>query len=362
MPKTWRLPTAGRNVTAMHFIVTLLGLAMLMVVHETGHLLAARRFGMRVVKFSIGFGPVLFRQQPKGSSTVYQIAIIPFLAYVQIAGMNPYEDVDPADPGSYTNASLWGRICTIAAGPGANYLFASILMFGGFYLGGHKVTEEKTMRVSIAVDGPAKAADMREGDKVLSVDGVPISDWEGLKAAVGSHPGEQITVSVERDGKPLDLKVTPLPKTEGKLAGKILIAPYSHVLKVSVLEAARLSVTEPPKVVVDLVKGLARGLSQKLSGQEDDLEFLGPVGIFKLTSEVVQTGAGPTMQFLGALSAYLGGFNLLPIPALDGGRLLFLGFEAASRRRADAKIEARVHAIGLVMMLGFIAFLTYSGK
>jgi regulator of sigma E protease len=342
-------------------IVTLLGLALLMVVHETGHLLAARKFGMRVVKFSIGFGPVLFRQRPAGSSTVYQVAIIPFLAYVQIAGMNPYEDVDPNDAGSYANAGLWARICTIAAGPGANYLFASILMFGGFYLAGHKVTEESSMRISIATEGPARAADMRDGDKVLAVDGAPIADWDSLKKAVGAHPGEPITVTVERDNAPIDLKVTPLPKGD-KLAGKILIGPYATIVKVSVLEAARLSVTEPPKVVVDLVKGLARGLSQRLSGKEDDLEFLGPVGIFKLTSEVVQTGAGNTLQFLGALSAYLGGFNLLPIPALDGGRLLFLGFEAASRKRADAKIEARVHAIGLVMMLGFIAFLTYSGK
>lgn len=345
----------------MRSIVTLLGLALLMVVHEMGHLLAARKFGMRVVKFSIGFGPVLYRQQPAGSATVYQVAIIPFLAYVQIAGMNPYEDVDPKDPGSYANASLWARICTIAAGPGANYFFASVLMFGGFYLAGHKVTEDTSMRISIATEGPARTADMRDGDRVVSVEGAPIADWEALKKAVGSHPGEAITVKVERDDKTLELQVTPLPKGD-KYAGKILIGPYSRIVKVSVLEAARLSVTEPPKVVVDLVKGLVKGLSQKLSGKEDDLEFLGPVGIFKLTSEVVQTGAGNTMQFLGALSAYLGGFNLLPIPALDGGRLLFLGFEAASRRRADAKIEARVHAIGLVMMLGFIAFLTYSGK
>jgi regulator of sigma E protease len=350
------------------YAVSALGLALLMVVHETGHLLAARKFGMRVVKFSIGFGPVLYRQQPVGSSTVYQIAIIPFLAYVQIAGMNPYEEIDPKDPGSYANASLWGRVCTIAAGPLANYFFASILMFGGFYLGGHKVIEETSLRVSVAQDGPAHAAKIEEGDRITKVNGAPVADWEQLKKAVGSHPGEEIVVTVERQGKQagdheqvLDLPVTPLPNGN-KYAGKILIGPYARIVKVSVAEAGFLSLTEPPKVVYDLVHGLARGISQRLSGKEDDLEFLGPVGIFKLTSEVVESGAANTMQFLGVLSAYLGGFNLLPIPALDGGRLLFLGFEAASRRRADAKIEARVHAVGLVMMLGFIAFLTYSGR
>jgi len=347
------------------YAVSALGLALLMVVHETGHLLAARKFGMRVIKFSIGFGPVLYRQKPVGSSTVYQIAIIPFLAYVQIAGMNPYEDIDPKDPGSYANAGLWARICTIAAGPVANYLFASILMFGGFYLGGHKVVDETGMRVSVAQDGPARAADLREGDRIVKVNGDPIADWEQLKKVVGAHAGDPIVVTVERDAEhgeqTLDLPMTPLPKGN-RYAGKILIGPYARIVKVSFVEAVGLSLSEPPKVVYDLVHGLFHGLSQRLSGKEDDLEFLGPVGIFKLTSEVVESGAANTMQFLGVLSAYLGGFNLLPIPALDGGRLLFLGFEAASRKRADAKVEARVHAVGLVMMLGFIAFLTYSGK
>src|ERR1044071_5260200 len=110
----------------MSYVVAgILGLALLMVVHEAGHLFAARAFGMRVLRFSIGFGPPLFRYQAKGSETVYQVAVIPFLAYVQIAGMNPFEDVDPDDKGSYANGSLIGRISAIVAGPLANYVFAS---------------------------------------------------------------------------------------------------------------------------------------------------------------------------------------------------------------------------------------------
>ncbi len=340
------------------YIVAALGLALLMVVHEAGHLIAARRFGMRVVKFSIGFGPVLYRRQPAGSATVYQIAIIPFLAYVQIAGMNPYEDIDPKDPESYANATLWARVATITAGPVFNYVFASILMFGGFFLGGHKVVDETGMRVSIAMEGPARAADMRDGDRIVKVGPLPVADWEQLKKAVGAHPGEPITITVERGDQTLDLKVTPLPKGD-KYAGKILIGPYVTVEKVTVLQAVGLSLTEPPKVVYDLVHGLVRGISLRLAGKDDGLEFVALPGIFKLTSEAVQSGAAITMQFLGVLSAYLGGFNLLPIPALDGGRLLFLVFEATSRRRADAKIEARVHAVGMIMMLSFVAFLTY---
>jgi regulator of sigma E protease len=336
------------------YFVAALGLAVLMVVHEGGHYLAARRFGMRVQKFSIGFGPTLYRHRPIGSPTTYQIAIIPFIAYVQIAGMNPYEEVDPNDTGSYANASLWARVVTIAAGPLANYFFASVLMFFGFLRGGNLIVDEVSMKVDVSLEGPAHAADMRDGDRVLAVNEESIKNWEQLKHAIGAHPGEPIAITVERDGTPVVLHVTPLPKGD-KFEGKILIGPDAKVVAVTAGEALVLSVTEPPKVVYDLVRGLARTIAGK-----EKPELSGPVGIVKQTSAAVRSGAANTLKFLGMLSAYLGGFNLLPFPALDGGRLLFLGFEAASRRRPDAKVEARVHAVGLLMMLTLIAFVTYT--
>ncbi|MBV9947536.1 MAG: site-2 protease family protein, partial [Myxococcales bacterium] len=126
-------------MTVALYLVAILGIAVLMIVHEAGHCIAARRFGMTVIRFSIGFGPTIWRHRPKGSPTVYQIALIPFLAYVQIAGMNPYEEVDPNDKGSYANAKLWPRIVTIAAGPLTNYFFASVLVFFGLLIGGKEV-------------------------------------------------------------------------------------------------------------------------------------------------------------------------------------------------------------------------------
>src|SRR5262245_54674508 len=117
-------------------VLAILGLALLMVIHESGHHFVARAFGMRVLRFSIGFGPVLWRHQPRGSETVYQVALIPFLAYVQVAGMNPFEEVDADDKSSYANASLTARIATIVAGPLANYFFASVLFFAAFMVGG----------------------------------------------------------------------------------------------------------------------------------------------------------------------------------------------------------------------------------
>src|SRR5579862_9778676 len=170
-------------MTVALYLVAILGLAVLMVVHETGHYLAARRFGMRVVRFSIGFGPTIWRHQPKDSPTVYQVALIPFLAYVQIAGMNPYEENEPDDAGSYANASLWGRIVTIAAGPLTNYFFASVLIFFGLLIGGKEVPDETSMKVLVE-PGPAQVAGVESGDRILEVNGAAVHDWDGLKKAV----------------------------------------------------------------------------------------------------------------------------------------------------------------------------------
>lgn len=335
-----------------YYIIAALGLALLMVVHEGGHYLAARRFGMRVVKFSIGFGPTLWKHKPKDSPTTYQVAIIPFLAYVQIAGMNPYEELDPKDPGSYANASLWGRTVTIAAGPLTNYLFASVLIFAGLLVGGERVVDEASMRVQVDPDGAAAIAEIKDGDKIVSVGGEPVKNWDELKKAISSHPGETIDVVVERDGVELHKAVTPAAKGT-KNEGKILIGQHYKIAPISVAKAAKLAVIEPPLVVYNTVVGISRWISGK-----EKAEVSGPVGIVKETARIAKLGPGELLIFLGRLSAYLGAFNLLPIPALDGGRLMFLGVEAISRRKPNAKLETHVHAIGLLMLLGLIAIVS----
>ena len=338
-------------MTIALYLVAILGLAVLMIVHEGGHFLAARKYGMRVVRFSIGFGPTIWKHRPKDSPTVYQIALIPFLAYVQIAGMNPYEESDPKDPGSYANASLWGRVVTIAAGPLTNYLFASILIFFGLLIGGKEVPDEGSMRVQVE-PGPAQIAGVETGDRILQVNGGAVHNWDELKAAVRSHTGEEIDLTIERSDAVVHRLVT--PKGE-KNAGLIHVRPQTHVEPVGVVEAAKISVKAPPLFVYENVREIGKVLAGK-----EKLQVSGPVGIVKETAKQARTGPGVLLQFLGMLSAYLGAFNLLPFPALDGGRLLFLGAEAVSRRRPDAKLEARVHAIGLLMLLTLIAFVTYA--
>ncbi len=334
-----------------YYVVGILGLALLMIVHEGGHYLAARRYGMRVVKFSIGFGPRIWHKQPKDSPTTFQVALIPFLAYVQIAGMNPYEEQDPKDKGSYANASLWARVVTITAGPLANYLFASVLFFFALVVG-VTTADEGSMKIVPSPDGPAARAGLVENDKVVAINGSAVHDWSELQKAVSAHPGDPIDIEIDRAGQAKHVPVTPNAKG-AKDEGRILIRPIKKIERLGVREAAVQSVTRPPQVVVGLVVGLTRMILRK-----DKVEASGPVGITKDMAAAAKDGPGDYLFILAVLSAYLGGFNLLPVPALDGGRLIFLGAEAASRRKPDRKMEARVHAIGLLMMLALIAIVT----
>ncbi len=331
-------------LVSMGYVVAgILGLALLMVVHEAGHLIAARAFGMRVQRFSIGFGPPLWRYQAKGSETIYQVALIPFLAYVQIAGMNPFEEVDPDDKTSYANASLVARISAIVAGPLANYLFASVFFFAALMIGGRGVP---TTSVQV-LDGPAKAAHLKDGDKVVTIDGKKVEDWEDLRQKVMASPNHPLEIGVVREGRKLVFQVTPAMKEGRAMIG---VQTQEKRVPVSFREATIESLVWPARVVEQLVVSLSRIVTGK-----DKPQLAGPVGIVKETSRAAEKSWTDYLAWLGVLSAYLGGFNLLPFPALDGGRLAFLSYEAITRRRPNARVEARVHFFGLVMLLALIA-------
>jgi len=355
------------------YAIGILGLALLMVVHEGGHFLAARAYGMRVTRFSIGFGPTFFKVQPrdgyywfttagdrirlrlwkhipeKHGPTIYQVAMIPFLAYVQIAGMNPLDEVEPTDKGSYANASLIGRVVTIFGGPFSNYLFASVLFFVSFFFGGRAYLSTD---VNVIEGRAAAAANVKNGDKILEIGGIPVQEWDQMAQVISSHPGQALPLVVDRGGERVTLTVTPANEN-GK--GKIGVAARGPMLRVAVspAEAAKLAVLKPPTVVRDLVIGIGQYLTGKAEG-----ELAGPAGIVKETARAAKSGWTDLLYFLAALSAYLGAFNLIPFPALDGGRLMFLGYEAATRRRPNARIEATIHALGLVMMIGLMFYVT----
>jgi regulator of sigma E protease len=324
------------------YIVGILGLALLMVVHESGHLLAARAFGMRVIRFSIGFGPPLWRYQAKGSDTVYQVAPIPFVAYVQIAGMNPFEEADPEDKGSYANASLVARIVTIFAGPLANYLFASVLFFVALFVGGEPVP---TTSVEL-LDGPAKAAQMQNGDTIVAIDGKRITNWEQMRGIILASGGKALSVDIERGQERKTISLTPVVRDGRSIIG---VLPVYKPQPIGFKDALVRSIEGPAVVVSSLVVGIGRMVTGKEKPQ-----LTGPVGIVKEAKRAAERSFTEYFRLLAILSAYLGGFNLLPFPALDGARMAFLGYEAVTRRKPNAKVEAQVHFVGLLMLLALI--------
>lgn len=327
------------------YIAIILGLALLMVVHEGGHLLVARAFKMRVIRFSIGFGPPLWRYQPKGADTVYQVALIPFLAYVQIAGMNPFEEQDPNDRGSYANASLTARVATVFAGPLANYLFASVLFFAALLIGGEPVA---TTKVSVTDDSRAAAGGMESGDKVVRIGKTRVESFEQMRQIVLENPNRPLEFVVLRGSEERPLTVT--PKDEPGVGGLIGVRTIETNVPVSFRDAAVSAAVLPAQVLRVLVVGLVRIVTGK-----EKADLTGPIGIVKHGARSVHAGGmAGLLQFLGMLSAYLGGFNLLPVPALDGGRLVFLSYEAVARRKPNQTIEAHIHAVGLLMFLALM--------
>ena len=232
------------------------------------------------------------------------------------------------------------------AGPLGNYLFASVLFFVAFWIGGDAVS---TTRVKVMKDGAAQAAQMKNGDQIVRIGKTKIDKWEQIPKLIRDNSGKALEIGVLRDKQPVTLKVTPRPKQDGK-GGIIGVQSMITFAPVSVQAAAVRSVVLPARVVRDLVVGLVRIVTGKEKPQ-----LTGPVGIVKVTSRAAAESWTTYLYFLGVLSAYLGGFNLVPFPALDGGRLMFLSYEAVTRRRPNARIEAQIHAVGVLILLALIA-------
>ena len=335
-------------------LIAIFGISLLMIVHEAGHYLMARVFGMRVTVFSIGLGPALLKVQPKGSPTVFQLCAIPFLAYVRVAGMNPMEDADPNDPGLYSNKSAFARTLTVAGGPLANYVAATVMIFVLALTGWREVTPTTPMLVeSVEAGAPADAAGVRPGDAILEVDGRPIADVRDLAAATGPRAGQPTTYRLERAGVALE-PITIVPREAGG-RGVIGVVPKieTYTRRLPIDEAAWMAVSLPWTMTVQNVEGMA-----DLARRHSTDGLTGPVGMVKQVAFQAGQGLYAFVAILIALSVAVGFFNLLPLPFLDGGRLVFLGYEMIVGRKANQTLEVVVHAIGLLLLLGVTALVT----
>ena len=355
----------------VEIIFAILGISILVIVHESGHYFAARAFGMRVIRYSIGFGPTLFKYQPKGSPTIFQVAAIPFLAYVQIAGMNPHEDVDPDDPELFTNKSAFARIVTIAAGPVANYLTASLLVFfislAGWpafpWLSNVFMPEDERSQTAphtpmtvedVVEDSAAEEAGIQAGDVFLEANGVAVSNVRDLAEQTKDRGGEETEYLIERGGEPMTIALTPRESDDGTalIGVQAVRAPPKYVV-FDAKEAAWAALVFPWKLTEMQLTAIGGMIKER---HADNIG--GPVAMTRMVGTAVQNGPTHFFIVLVLLSVALGMFNLLPLPALDGGRLTFLAYEVITRRKPNEKVEAMVHFIGILFLLGVLILVT----
>lgn len=334
----------------LSIVVAIVGLGLLIVLHEGGHFLVARLCGMRVERFSIGFGPTLlgFRR----GETTFQIAPIPLGGFVQITGMNPHEDFDKSDPRVYPNRPRWMRIATIVAGPLANFLTASVVMLFVFTMLGVPLPA-KTERVVDVMGGSAAAeAGLLPGDVIVAANGHAVSADYTIRDEIKKTKGSPITLDVKREGKVTQLKVVPRQQPSGDFLIGVEIDHF-EMTALSFFPAAKEALIYPyAKSKIILV-----GLYNMVTGKEK-AELSGPIEITRVIARAAKRSVWDYFGIIAMLSVYLGLFNLLPLPALDGGRALFLLIESVTRRRINPRVEAAVHTVGLVFLLGVLVIVS----
>jgi regulator of sigma E protease len=336
------------------YLLGIIALGFLIVVHEGGHYFVARWCKMRIEKFSIGFGPGILKRVSKKTGTTFQFAPIPFGGFVEIRGMNIAEEVDPDDVHAYPNRPAWQRFITIFAGPATNYLSAIVLALALFTC--HGVSGYAVFETMAGYDAHGK---LQKGDAIREINHEPLYAITGreLIERVNAANGSTITMTVVRDGKTIDIPLTPrLDKDGGKATWRIGVKPelQGEPVSMGIVDATGHALRYP----VDKTREIGAMLYGIVFGSEK----ADPGGPIRMVEEFHRAFSASTVhgiELLMALSVYLGLFNLLPIPALDGGRLVFLGYELITRRRANPRIETMVHmagimALGVVMILVFI--------
>lgn len=330
----------------MYVVLALVLLGVLIIAHEFGHFLAARLCGIEVVEFSMGMGPLLLKKRSR-RGTQFSVRLLPIGGFCQFYG----EDEERDDPRAFNRQKLWKRALTVASGPLMNFLIAIVVIVLFMSLLG---VQGVVPRVA-GVEAPAMDAGLEVGDEIISVNGQQVSDTGMIAQAISQSAGETVELVVLRGGEFVELSIEPFWDEElGRYRVGMTFAMErvrAPLLK-SVPFACAYGV-ESVRAILDALVGILS------SGQGADL-VTGPVGTVAGISDMTQEGGIDVyLQLLAMVSVNLGVMNLLPIPGLDGSRLLFLLAEAIRRKPVRRELEGAIHAAGLILLMGLMAVLTY---
>ena len=335
----------------MSLVIAIFGIGVLIALHELGHFWVARAMGMKVLRYSVGFFHPILKWTSKRSGITYQLGAVPLGGFVQIKGMNPYEEGAFEDDDSYQKKAVWRRALVILAGPATNFLVAYLLFFALFLVGSPEVVDVAAVG-HVLPDRPAAAAGLEEGDRVLELDGEALATWNDLAGRLHAHPNEEVTLLVERGEERFEVRVT--PELRGDI-GLIGIEPPTEVRRVGAGTAAKVALVKCGVIVY----GSLAALGSLVTGSAGDVQAVGPVGIVKMARDKVKAGATKFLDLMGFLSLMLFLFNMLPLPALDGGRGALLLFEGISRRRVPPKVDAAISTVGFFALIGLLLVMSF---
>lgn len=346
------------------FLIVIFSFGFIVFVHELGHFAIAKRVGIRVYEFALGFGPRLLGR--KRGETEYNLRIFPFGGFVRMEGEDDPES-DPNDPGSFQNKPVLSQIAVLGGGCFMNYVCALVVfVFIGFAHGIPTIVRASVAVISnVEKESPAARAGLLQGDKVVNVDGKTIANWEDLIASVSPNPGKELKVTVLRDGQEQVFKVVPREKTgdDGKKVGQLGVLnsqlltvqfePATSGFQVFQETGAWLGrITILPAVIVH--KMISKQIEPKTVAEN----MGGPLLIGQMFFEIYHQGVWALLFFWAFICASVGAFNLIPFPALDGARMLFLGFGAIRGRPLDPRKEGMVHMVGLMLLLSVMVLFT----
>jgi regulator of sigma E protease len=348
--------------TIVSFIIVL---GVLIFVHELGHFLFAKLFGVKVLKFSLGFGPKLIGRVI--GETEYVISAFPLGGYVKMFGENPDEQqVDAADQhGSFAHKSVAERFSIVLAGPVFNLLFAVILFFGLFAVIGVPQSVDTTRIGKVNEDSPAFTAGIKADDVVVSIDGKPVPSWEDVLKGVKESGGKPIVMVIRRGQEEISLTVEPRQDSVKNVFGeeveqRFMIGivkddeiSYNRVgLLQAFLDACRQTWMYISLTALGFIKIIQRVVPAS--------ELGGPILIAQIAGEQMKAGWINLVYFMGLLSVNLGILNLLPIPVLDGGHLVFLTIEGIRKKPVHERAQIIAQQIGIALLGALMIFVFYN--
>lgn len=332
-------------MTVSTIIIAILLFGLLIVAHELGHFMLAKATGIRVEEFSIGMGPAIFQRQ--GGETVYSLRILPIGGFNRMTGEEPGKDVD--DPRSFSRKTVGQRVAVISAGSLMNFVLAIILYGIIFLVVG--VPQDIPVVGKIMAGWPAEDAGIRAGDTIVAIDGEQVASWSQVVEIIHQHPDQEVVMNLQRDGQ--QLTVTVVPRSDPQ-SGLGMIGIEQTLQRYSPGRALVMSISQVGQFIWLLLVALV----QIIAGQAP-ADLVGPVGIVQLVGQAAQFGVASLLSFAAFISLNLGLINLLPIPALDGSRLVFLAAEGIRGKPLDPQKEGLVHFIGFVMLMVFMLVITY---